>query len=799
MPYSAIAAGVVDVVLPAGKMSEPLLAYAQSSMKPIQQFSDHEAHRTLQKIFILLRERTGNNFALYKEHTIQRRINRRMHVHQIDSLQQYFKFIVENHSELDALFQEFLIGVTSFFRDTEAFEAMAKKGLPSLIDDKPDGASLRVWVAGCSTGEEAYSLAILIREYLTKKKLRLTVQIFASDLDTQAIEQARAGLYPVGIASDMTPERLQRFFTKEDSSYRIKKDIRDQVVFAPHNVLTDPPFTKLDLLSCRNLLIYLGAKAQEKLLSLFHYALKPNGLLLLGSSETVGGDEDRFIAIDRKGKLFRRIGISGVIPRFDRFPAGPVPGSAESRSEVVASSLTARPASIPDLVQQLLISQYAPASVIVNQRGEVVYIHGHTGPYLEPAPGPPTHDLIEMTREGLRHEVATALHQAARRGQKVLRRDVQLRVNGRVTLVNVTVDKIADPEALSGLFLVTFDRSMPEKTGARKGAAARTAAPLMRKKPALIRELAFARERLQRTIEELQSSNEEMTSTNEELQSTNEELQSSNEELATTKEELQSLNEELTTVNAELQGKIDMLSDAHDDLQNLFNSTEVATIFLDNQLHIKRLTSAAKRVSHLIAVDVGRPLSDIVSKLVDDRLLLDTQEVLQTLVVKEREVQAEDGSWFNLRILPYRTSRNTIEGVVLTFQEITAMKRMALGIESARSAAANIVETIREPLLMLDGHLRVVSANQSFYRFFKLTQREVESQLLYSLCQGVWNLPELRRALEDLSPNGASFQDFVVDRTFPQIGRKALALNARWLEQNTGLPGRIVLAIEEVK
>lgn len=799
MPQSAIAAGLVDVVQPVDKMSESLLAYAKSLTKPMQSLSDHEMNQTLQKICILLRERTGNNFALYKEQTIQRRIERRMHVHQIESLSQYFQFLLANQSEPDALFHELLIGVTSFFRDTQAFEALAKKGLPSLVEDKPEGATLRVWVAGCSTGEEAYSLAILIREYLTQKKLRLAVQIFASDLDSRAIEQARAGLYPVGIAGDMTPERLQRFFTKEDSRYRIKKVIRDLVVFAAHNVLTDAPFTKLDLLSCRNLLIYLGAKAQERLLPLFHYALKPNGLLLLGSSETIGGFDDGFVSIDRKSKLFRRTGTAHVPPHFERFPAGLAAGATETRLEAEASLFTARPASIPDLVQQFLVSQYAPASVIVNQRGEVVYIHGHTGPYLEPAPGPPTHDLIEMTREELRHEVATALHQAARKEQKVLHRGVPIQVDGQATLVNVTVEKIAEPEALAGLFLVTFEQSKTEKPNARKSAAVQTTAPLMHKKTRLIRELAFTKERLQRTIEELQSTNEEMTSTNEELQSTNEELQSSNEELETTKEELQSLNEELTTVNAELQGKIDMLSDAHDDLQNLFNSTEVATIFLDNELRIKRFTSEAKRVSHLIAIDIGRPLSDIVSKLVDDRLLQDTQEVLRTLVVKEREVQVEDGGWFSLRILPYRTSRNTIEGLMLTFQDITAMKHAASSIESARSMASSIVETVREPLLVLDDHLRVLMANQSFYKTFQLAKPEVEQQLLYNLCGGAWNLPELRRALEEVLPKCSSFNDFIIDKTFPLVGRKVLALNARQLNQNLEPPGHILLAMEEVK
>jgi two-component system CheB/CheR fusion protein len=779
MPRSAMAAGVVDVVKPAGEMSEALLAYARNLTKPALPLPEHDMSQALRKLFILLRDRTGNDFALYKENTIYRRIERRMNVHQIENVRQYLRFVLANPHELDTLFQELLIGVTSFFRDPQALEVLVHKGLPSLVEGKPEGATLRVWVAGCSTGEEAYSLAIILREFLVQLNRRLTVQIFASDLDSRAIETARAGLYPIGIAGDIAPGRLQRFFTKEDHSYRVKKEIRDLVVFATHNVLTDAPFTKLDLLSCRNLLIYLEAKAQHKLLPLFHYALKPKGLLFLGSSETIGGFESFFTVIDRKWKLFSRTAEPGMFPRLEHFPGGVMKGKTESHEDSDVSRTIARPASIPDLIQQLLVARYAPAAVVVNGRGEVVYIHGHTGAYLEPAPGQPTHQMLEMAREGLQHDLALALHQAAGREDEVMRRDVRVKANGAVTLVNVTVKKIAEPEALQGLFLVTFDQVRTEKTAGRKGVPARAAASPKKSESGLMRELDFTKQRLQQTIEALQTSNEELRSTNEELQSTNEELQSTNEELETTKEELQSLNEELVTVNSELQGKLDALSDANDDLQNLMNSTEVATIFLDNDLCIKRFTLEAKRVSNLIAIDVGRPLSDIVSKLADSRMLEEAQDVLQTLVVKEREVQATDGSWFLMRILPYRTAKNTIDGLVLTFQDITKMKYAEQVVQTARGLAANIVETVREPLLVLDDQLRVVSANQAFYRTFQVTQREVEQQLLYHLCHGAWDIPDLRRLLEEILPKSTSFQDFVVNKTFPPVGHKVLALNGR--------------------
>jgi two-component system CheB/CheR fusion protein len=799
MPRSAITAAVVDVVQPASQMSEPLRAYARSLTRPAPAVPEHDASQTLKKIFILLRDRTGNDFSLYKENTIHRRIERRMNVHQIENLRQYLRFVLANPHELDALFQELLIGVTSFFRDPQAFEVLEQKVLPSLVEGKPENATLRLWVAGCSTGEEAYSLAILFREYLTQRKLPLTVQIFASDLDSRAIEAARAGLYPIGIAGDIAPERLQRFFIKEESSYRVKKEIRDLVVFATHNILTDAPFTKLDLLCCRNLLIYLEAKAQQKILPLFHYALKPNGILFLGSSETIGGFESLFTVIDRKWKLFRRSAEPSTFPGLERFPGGLMIGITETRVDDEAPTITNRHVSIPDLIQQLLVSRYAPAAVIVNGRGEIVYIHGHTGAYLEPAPGQPTHHLVEMAREGLKHDLAMALHQAAGREDEVVRRDVRVKAHRDVILVNLTVKRIAEPEALQGLFLVTFETVRADKSAAQKGASARAAAPLKKGESGLMRELEFTKQRLQRTIEELQTSNEELKSTNEELQSTNEELQSTNEELETAKEELQSLNEELVTVNSELQGKLDALSDANDDLQNLLNSTEVATIFLDNELRIKRFTSEAKRVSNLIAIDVGRPLSDIVSKLTHDRLLEDAQDVLRKLVPKEREVQAADGSWFAMRILPYRTSKTTIDGLVLTFQDITKMKEAEQVVRAARGFAASIVETVREPLLVLDDQLRVVSANQSFYRIFQVTPREVEQQLLYHLCDGAWNIPDLRRLLEEILPKTTSFQDFSVDKTFPLIGHKVLALNGRRLEQEAGQPGRILLAMEELR
>lgn len=798
MPSSAIAAGVIDVVQPSGQMSETLRAYAHNRLRPVTSLPDSDASKTLRKIYILLRDRTGNDFALYKESTIHRRIERRMNLHQMQDLKEYLRFAQANPSELDALFQELLIGVTSFFRDPQAFDSLLK-GLPALVEGNPEGSTLRVWVAGCSTGEEAYSLAMLLVECLTQRRLRLTVQIFASDLDDRAIQTARAGLYPIGIAEDVTSSRLQRFFIKEDGSYRVKKEIRDVVVFAKHNLLTDAPFTKLDLLSCRNVLIYLEATAQHNLVSLFDYALKPNGILFLGSSESIGGFESHFRAIDRKAKLFTRTDEPATYPALERFPREWIARTAEP---IIGSELPVpRPHAVPmsDVIERLLLTHYAPAAVIVNDRGEVLYIHGHTGAFLEPAPGSPTHRLLDMAREGLRHELVIALHKAAGSDQETVRRGVRISANGGDLVVNIRVKKLAEPEAVRGLRLVTFEE--PPKNEKRAGSGRPLHPTVQPKKSAgrLKQELEHTKQRLQQTIDDLQIANEESRSFNEELQSTNEELQSTNEELETTKEEMQSLNEELVTLNAELQGKLDALAEVNDDLHNLLNNTDVATIFLDHDLRVKRFTSEAKRVSNLIALDVGRPLSDIVSKLIYDHMMEDAQQVLQTLVMQEREVQSADGGWFLTRILPYRTAKNTIDGLVLTFVDISKLKETEQALLASRGFADSIVETVREPLLMLDDQLRVVTANQAFYRTFHVAPREVEQQLLYHLCSGAWGSFGLRALVEEILPMRTSFRDFVLDHTFPGMGRKVFVLNGRRLGQKGAQPGRILLAMEEVK
>jgi two-component system, chemotaxis family, CheB/CheR fusion protein len=802
MPSSAIATGLVDYVLPTEQIPAQLGAYAQGpylASAAAEARDEGRLPEPMQKINVLLRARSGHDFSAYKANTIRRRIERRINVHQLKGPQQYLRLLHENPHELDLLFRELLIGVTNFFRDPGAFEALAKAVLPGLLASRPDGAAVRVWAPGCSTGEEAYSLAILLREQMDRAKQQFTFQIFATDLDHKAVEAARSGLYPEGIARDVRPQRLARFFAKEEEGYRIKKDIREMVIFATQNVLKDPPFTRIDLLVCRNLLIYLQPEAQERVLSLFHYALKPGGVLFLGTSESVGSLRDHFTALDKKWRIFARkepLGAStppaqlaAVLPRHE---AGPI-GGGETVGRAPKLQLSV-------LLEKALLNRYAPACVIVNDRGDILYIHGRTGDYLEPAAGQPRLNILDMAREGLRMDLAAALRRAAGQGDPVVHEGVRVRSNGDFIAVRLVVLKLTEPESIRGLLLVAFQTEpVAERRPPARKPAGRPAKGPPGRAVELEHELQYVKETLQSTVEELETSNEELKSTNEELQSTNEELQSANEELETSKEEMQSLNEELQTVNAQLQAKVDDLALTADDMLNLLNSTELATIFLDQDLHIKRFTPEATKLVKLIPADTGRPIADMAFNLRYDDLEADAAEVLRTLVFKEKEVQTKDGNWRQVRILPYRTTDNVIDGLVMTFANINRSKQAELAAHQARAYAESVVATVREPLLVLDADLRVVSANAAFYRHFALSPREVERQIIYQLNQGQWDIPVLRQLLEDILPRNSAFENFEVDHVFPGLGRKVLLLNARRLEQESGQPGMILLAIEEVK
>jgi two-component system, chemotaxis family, CheB/CheR fusion protein len=802
MPSSAIATGLVDYILPTEQIPAQLRAFAQGpylASWATEALDEGGLPEPMQKINVLLRARTGHDFSAYKANAIRRRIERRINVHQLKGPQQYLRFLHENPHEVDLLFRDLLIGVTSFFRDPRAFGALAKTALPGLQHSCPDGAPLRVWTPGCSTGEEAYSLAILLREQMDRQKEPSDVQIFATDLDQAAVEAARGGHYPEGIARDVHSQRLARFFTKEEEGYRIKKDIREMVIFAPHNVLKDPPFTKIDLLVCRNLLIYLRPEAQERLLSLFHYALNPGGVLFLGTAESIGVLRDHFTVIDRKERIFARketVGAAAlpaafapVLPREEAVPADGIEGAGGTQTRQLSV-----------LLEKTLLNRYAPACVIVNDRGDILYIHGRTGDYLEPATGQPRWNILDMAREGLRTDLAAALRRSASQDASVVHEGVRVKANGRSIAVRLVVTKLSEPESIRGLLLVAFQTELAgeKRLPGRKPAGRSNKAPSGRVLD-LERELQCVKETLQSTVEELETSNEELKSTNEELQSTNEELQSANEELETSKEEMQSLNEELQTVNAQLQAKVDDLGRTSDDMQNLLNSTDIATIFLDHDFRIKRYTPEATKLVKLIPSDLGRPISDLAFDLRYDELEADAAEVLRTLVFKEKEVQTKEGEWRQVRILPYRTLDNVIDGLVMTFVNIDRSKQAEQAAQHTRAYAESIVATIREPLLVLDAGLRVVSANSAFCRTFEVAAGDIERQVIFGLNNGQWDIPGLRRLLEEVLPKNSAFTDLQVEHDFPGLGHKVLLLNARRLEQASGLPGLIFLAIEEVK
>jgi two-component system CheB/CheR fusion protein len=744
MPQSAIATGLVDFQLPPAEMPAQLIAYANHAFGVVLHSvssSTPNAENALKKIFILLRNQTGHDFSQYKPHTIQRRIERRLAVHRIAAVDDYVKYLQQTPPEVDALFRDLLIGVTNFFRDPEAFQALEEQVIPHLFDDKPAGSAIRVWSPGCSTGEEAYSIAILLQERQEILKQSYTLQVFATDIDSHAIATARAGLYPASIAADVSPERLARFFTAEQdgSGYRIHKGIRDILIFSEQDVLKDPPFSKIDLISCRNLMIYLGAVLQKKLIRLFHYALNPGGRLFLGTSESMGDADDLFAALDRIAKLYqrtegfhsaRRTTLGQLLPPLP-LASEPLPRRSDKRTRAVKPHLR-------ELTEQALLRQVAPTAALVNAQGDILYLHGRTGMYLEPAPGEVgINNILKMAREGLKRDLTVALHKAAAIKDMVCVPGIGVKTNGHFTTVDLTVTPVAtDSPATSALplFLVILKKALPlENSSAREiapfiGAEAGGAgSDVDLRIEALKQELHTKEEFLQSTNEELETSNEEIKSTNEELQSTNEELQSTNEELETAKEELQSVNEELSTVNTELQIKVVDLSRANNDMNNLLAGTGIATVFVDQQLRILRFTPSATRIINLILSDLGRPVGHIVSNLVDYQSLLDdAQAVLDTLIPKEIDVQTKDGKWYTMRILPYRTIDNVIEGVVITFVDITEVVRTREALRDANELLrlAVVVRDAHDAITVQDLNGRMLAWNPGAVRMYGWSETE---------------------------------------------------------------------------
>ena len=691
MPRSALATGLVDFELPPKEMVAQLMAYVERAFGTLPRLGGIVAPQTensIKRIFVLLRAQTGHDFSQYKPSTIHRRIERRMAVHQIETLEAYVKYLQQSPTEVEALFRDLLIGVTNFFRDPDAFTMLEQQVLPKLFADKPAGGVLRIWVPGCSTGEEAYSIAILMQERIEALKQSYTVQIFATDIDSRAIATARAGLYPTSIAADIAPDRLARFFTVESdtSTYRIHKVIRDMLVFSEQDIIKDLPFSRLDLLSCRNLLIYLGPELQKKLIPLFHYALKPGGILFLGTSEGVGDFGDLFAVIDRKNKFYQRKQDYQGMQRaaLDRFAFLPPMSGPAGHGRVIGKAPGSVKLPLRELTEQALLQQIAPTGALINEHGDVLYLHGRFGMYLELVPGETSvNNVLKMAREGLRTALVTALHKAIVSHTTVRVAGLRVRTSEDTRQLNLSVRPVLSTMVLQGsettpaqLFLVILEEiSDPQydTSPATHSTVTPPEDPSAQAQIAALREELRAKdEYIQSTHEQLESSTEELKSSNEEMQSVNEELQSTNEELETSKEELQSVNEELATVNNELQTKVIDLSRLNNDMNNLLAGTGIATVFVDHKLHILRFTPTASEILNLILSDVGRPVGHIVSNLRNyDSLVADVKGVLDTLAPKEVQVQTTQDKWFNLRIRPYRTLDNVIEGAVISFVDTT--------------------------------------------------------------------------------------------------------------------------------
>ena len=759
MPRSAIATGLVDYELPPEEMVAQLMTYTSQLFgklpRPVAG-PEPAVDSSLRRIFGLLRSQTSHDFSQYKPSTIYRRIERRMAVHQIEVIENYVKYLQQSPAEVEALFRDLLIGVTNFFRDPEAFQALEAQVIPQLmaarsLTDSANKDVLRIWICGCSTGEEAYSIAILLREQMEISSRNFLVQIFATDIDSRAIATARAGLFPNGIASDITPERLSRFFVAEPdgSGYRVQKSIREMLVFSEHDVNKDPPFSKLDLISCRNVLIYLGSELQKKLIPLFHFALKPNGFLFLGSSEGISDFNDLFSTLDRKAKLYqRRAGEASLLNSFRGRLLAPL--SVIDTSMPKISGKVTGPVKRPlrELVEQTLLRHLGVSAALVNASGDILYLHGRTGMYLEPSSGEAgINNILKMAREGLRHELTVALQRVVVTRESVHAAGLSVKTNGHFTQMDLSICPVIsstsagvieanDPADVS-LYLIILQQAVDALTAvsgvAFSGEAAQSPSTSSEAEliiAALRKELHARDEYLQCAQEELESSNEELKSSNEEMQSVNEELQSTNEELETSREEMQSINEELSTVNAELQAKVLDLSRANNDMNNLLSGTGIATVFVDPQLRILRFTPTVAQLINLIPGDVGRPVGHIVSNLVGyDSLLVDAQAVLDSLESRERQVQTTSGSWFLMRIRPYRTLDNVIEGVVITFVDITEPKRVeeALAKANDQLRLAVVVRDSSDAITVHDLDGRIIAWNPSAVRMYGWSEAEALS------------------------------------------------------------------------
>ncbi|MEW6753786.1 MAG: chemotaxis protein CheB [Candidatus Latescibacterota bacterium] len=795
MPRSAISTGLVDCVLPAGQMPQALLAYVRHSRASLARSAGGTAAADpsdeLESIVDVLRSRTDTDYRCYKKGTIVRRVQRRMGLKQVPCLADYLTLLRDDPQEAGQLAADMLIGVSSFFRDPAAFDELRRLAIGPLVRGRDPSRPLRAWVPGCATGEEAYSVAILLLEELEAAGNRGdAVQVFASDVDDGALQVGRAGIYPGAVAADLSPERLERFFSRTNEHYQVGRRLREAVVFAHQNLLADPPFSKVDLITCRNVLIYLQPEAQGRVISLFSFALNVGGCLFLGKSETLTDPRQLFQTLSKPGRIYR---LARPNHHFRDLPVF----AALSRTAVGTTEQTQALPSVAELTllnQQMLLQHFGAALVLVDARGTVLHFFGQIEKYLGHPTGPASLSLYDMAAGVLSARLRGAVGQALSTRQPVAIRQVPLSRRGGA-LADVTVSPVPGRAADQGILAVILQEAA---AASPRSPAAQPAAEDPSALAQLDAQILVLQRELVDTNQEHEAACAELKAANEEVMSMNEELQSTNEELETSKEELQSINEELNTVNVQLNEKVGALTDANNDLANLFSATDTATVFLDSQLRIKRFTPQATRLLNLLASDVGRPLGHITQTFDGQSVAADAATVMRDLSPVEREVQTPDGHWYTMRVLPYRTLDDGIDGAVVTFAEVTRLKRLEASLQSAKAFAEGIVDTVSQPLLVLDAGLRLVSANPAFCRTFGVAQEVAAGRPLGELGGGQWDVPELHRLLQGVALSPSQFEGFQVAGEFPGIGPRIMHLGARRLEPVEQQPALILLAIEDV-
>ena len=812
MPCNAIATGDVDFILTPEEIAAELARIARSrlfmdnNVKKDDLFS--ESAGELRKIFVLLQNVSRINFADYKQLTVKRRILRRMVLHRIEKLSDYVDYLRQNPAEVGALHQDILINVTNFFREPESFETLKSLAFPDIVKNRTPDDEIRVWVPGCSTGEEAYSIAISLLEYLGEKSAGIPIKILATDVNEKAIIKARQGIYPKSIKADVSPERLRSYFTEVDKGYRICKTVRDMCIFARQDIVNDPPFSRLDLISCRNVMIYLGSVLQKKMFTIFHYALKQNGFLIMGTSESVGGFADLFGLLDKKYKLYLKKAV--LTPMAYGFPirehaaaladAVGENGQAGLTDGGIAGNIN----EVQKATDRIVLSRYAPAGVVINSNLEIIQFRGRTGTYLEPASGTPSLNLLKMAREGLLLGLRAAVNQAIKENAPARREGLHIISDSQSKQVTVQVIPIEVSNQKGRYFLVVFEDFALQTMSVVKdglcdaGGKEQLKQDQNQKIIDLQHELTASKEYLQSVIEQYESVYEALRAANEEIQTSNEELQSMNEELETAKEELQSTNEELITLNDESQDRNQELSTINNDLLNLFRYINIPIVMLGQDLRIRRFNSEAEKIFNLIPADVGRPIGNINPNIIIpdfERLAL---EVMDTLNSVEQEVQDCWGRLYSMQIRPYRTVENKINGVVVILVDISQIKNALSLSQEAREYAEAIVETVREPLLVLDEDLRLKSANKAFYQIFQVNPLETENQPIFSLGNGQWNIPELRRLFEEILSRNTVFNNFKVNHKFQHIGRRTMLVNARPILSPKSQKKLILMAIEDI-